>query len=290
MSATLVAVNLLGIVEQAEVGFEPYRVSRDGAPYVPVGDGGVVLGLRLGDSAIALETDHAAPGACLVHPDVAAGHALTAQACVGNPVEVRTGAAAGARGAVLGKRGEGARLIIVLEPEDLRRLRPGDSISVRGCGQGAAAPVDGVTALNAAPGLLDALGVTAGGQAVNAGVRATWPSRYAGNGIGRPTPMWSLELSVPRPPDVESDAGRAGLRLGDLVAITDLDARFNAGYRRGWVTLGLVVHGGSPLPGHGPGVVALLTGPGERFDVTEQRAAHRGLSEAALLEVARGQG
>jgi hypothetical protein len=285
MTATLVAVNLVGTVEQAEVGSEPYRVSRDGEPYVPVGDGGVVLGVRLGDSALALETDHAAPGACLVHADVAAGHALTAQACVGNPVEVRTGAAAGARGAVLGQRGEGARVIVVLAPEDLARLRPGDAVSVRGCGQGTAPPVPGVTALNAAPGLLAALGVSVEGARVRAGVRGQWSSRVVGNGIGRPTPMWCLELSVARPPDPDPPA----LALGDLVAVADLDARFNAGYRRGWMTVGVVVHGGSPLPGHGPGLVALLTGPADRFDVVVQSEGHRGLTEEILWEVARGQ-
>jgi hypothetical protein len=285
MSA-LVAANLLGTVEQAEVGLEPFRVSRDGEPYVPVGDGGIVLGLRLGDSASAPETDHAAPGAGLVHADPAAAHALCAQACVGNPVQVRTGEAAGARGAVLGKRGEGERVLVVLAPEDLRRLRPGDAVTVRGCGQGAAAPAPGVTALNAAPGLLEALGVVSGPDVVRAGVRGVWSSRVIGNGIGRPTPLWSLELSLPRPPDAPDGPA---LALGDLVAVSDLDARFNAGFRRGWMTIGLVVHGGSPLPGHGPGLTVLLTGPAERFDVRVEGDGHCGLSEATLLEVARGQ-
>jgi Domain of unknown function (DUF4438) len=281
--SALVAVNLLGAVEQAEVGLEPYRVSRDGEPYVPVGDGGIVLGLRLGDSAAAPETDHAAPGAGLVHADPAAAHALCAYACVGNPVHVRTGDAAGARGAVLGKRGEGERVLVVLPPEDLARLRPGDAVSVRGCGQGAAPPAPGVTALNAAPGLLAALGVGVVDGVVRSTVRGVWPSRCVGNGIGRPAPLWSLELSVARPPEPPE------LMLGDLVAIADLDARFNAGYRRGWMTLGLVVHGGSPLPGHGPGVTVLLTGPAERFDVRAQADGYCGLSETTLLEVARGQ-
>ena len=280
MSA-LVSVNLLGTVEQAEVGSEPYRISRDGTPYVPVGDGGITLGVRLGDSAAAPETDHAAPGVCLTHPDPAAAHALSAYACAGNPVEVRTGAAAGARGAVLGKRGEGERVIAVLAQEDLARLRPGDQIAVRGCGQGAAPPVEQVTAMNAAPGLLEALGVRVQGDTVAAAVRASWPSRLVGNGIGRPMPMWSVELSLDRAPQAA-----AGLCLGDLVAITDLDARFNAGYRRGWVTLGLVVHGGSPLPGHGPGVTTLLTGPAEYFTIDAAAEHYQPMTERALWEVA----
>ena len=99
MSAELaaVAVNLLGFAEHPVLGDSPYRVSRDGEPYVPAGDGGIVLGLRLGDSgASRVAADHAAPGACLVHPDPAARHALAIYACIGNRVQVRTGPAAGA--------------------------------------------------------------------------------------------------------------------------------------------------------------------------------------------------
>jgi len=51
-------------------------------------------------------------------------------------------------------------------------------------------------------------------------------------------------------------AAASGLRTrlgftGDLVAVSDLDVRYNMGYRRGWLTVGVVVHGASPLPGHG---------------------------------------
>jgi hypothetical protein len=284
MSA-LVSVNLLGLIEQAEVGSEPYRVSRDGHPYVPVGDGGIVLGVRLGDSAGQPETDHVAPGACIVGGDDAAAHALSAYACVGNPVEVRSGLAAGARGAVLGKRGEGTRVIVVLDQDDLSRLRPGDALSVRGCGQGTAAPIPGVSALNAAPGLLEAVGIRLEAQKLAVGVRGVWGSRYVGNGIGRPSPMWSLELTVARP----QEPHESELRLGDIVAISDVDARFNAGYRRGWLTIGVVVHGGSPLPGHGPGVNAILTGPESSFTVDIEGARHEGLTETKLMEVASDQ-
>ena len=98
----LVDVNLAATVEQARVGSDPYRIDADGFPYVPVGDGGIVLGVRLGDGVWEHPADHAAPGACLVHQDPAAGYALAAQACIGNPVTVRTGAAAGRAGVVVG--------------------------------------------------------------------------------------------------------------------------------------------------------------------------------------------
>jgi hypothetical protein len=281
----LVEVNLAATAEQAAVGTDPYRIDADGAPYVPVGDGGIVLGVRLGDGVWQHHGDHAAPGACLVHPDQAAAHALSATACIGNPVTIRTGAAAGRAGVVIGKRGEGGRVIATFPQDTLRLLRPGDQVAVRGRGQGAEGPVPGVTVRNIDPALLAALPVTADGGVLTVGVRAQLPSRVVGNGIGRPTPMWDLDLQVSPANAQRYDA--AGLRLGDLVAITDLDARFNAGYRRGWLTIGVVVHGGSPQPGHGPGVTAILIGPAAALRAVVDPGGHQGLTEDIALEAAR---
>jgi hypothetical protein len=71
------------------------------------------------------------------------------------------------------------------------------------------------------------------------------------------------------------------------VAVADLDARFNAGYRRGWLTIGLVAHGGSPQPGHGPGITAILTGPAQALRAAVDAGDHQGLSEGTALEAAR---
>jgi hypothetical protein len=279
----LVTVNLLGVVEHPALDGSPYRIDRDGRPYVPAGDGGIVLGLELGDSVFALDADHAAPGACLVHPDPAARHARAAYACIGNEVRVRTGAAAGARGAVLGKRGEEGRIIAGFGSADLARLRPGDEVSVRARGQGWRPPglPPEVAVMNLDPGIVSMLPISlpgTGTEVVTVGVRVTVPSRLAGNGIGRPAAAWDLDLQLPPPgPD-----GAGDLALGDLVAVSDLDARYNMGYRRGWVTVGIVVHGASPLPGHGPGITPLLTWPAAALQANADAAGHVGLTAAAL--------
>lgn len=283
-----VAMNLLGVAEHPAVhGDGPYQVSQDGTPYVPAGDGGIVLGLELGDSAFALDADHAAPGACLVHPDPAARLALATYSCIGNRAEVRTGAAAGARGAVIGKRGEAGRVIVALSQGDLARLRPGDEVAVRACGQGWRPPglPAAVSSMNVDPGLLGELPVALPGadaagddDAVTVGVRVELPGKLAGNGIGRPAAGWDLDLQLRR-----ADPAAAGdLRLGDLVALTSIDARSNMGYRRGWVTIGVVVHGGSPLPGHGPGITPILTGPASALRVAADADGHVGLTAAAV--------
>ena len=270
-----VTVNLLGTVEHPELGDSPYRVDADGVPYVPVGDGGIVLGLDLGDSVFAAHADHAAPGACLVHQAEAARHALTLYSCIGNAAQVRTGAAAGASGAVIGKRGESGRVIVGFRPGDLARLRPGDHVSVRTRGQGhrPAWLPPAAAVMNIDPDLLAALPVSA----EHVAVRLELPARRAGNGLGRPAASWDLDLQLG--PEDGTD-----LRLGDLVAISDIDARYNMGYRRAWVSVGIVVHGASPLPGHGPGITPILTGPRSELTVRPDPDGHVGLT-AALLKL-----
>jgi hypothetical protein len=285
-----VAVNLLGVVEQPALGETPYRVDRDGRPYVPAGDGGIVLGVRLGESVFARDADHAAPGACLVHPDQAARQALAVYCCIGNQAVVRTGRAAGARGVVLGQRGELGRVITAFGPDDLARMRPADQVAVRACGQGWRPPgfPAEVTVANLDPAALDVLPVTTDSAAgtVTAGVRMTVPSKLAGNGIGRPAAGWDLDLQLPAPsPGGPARDGPADLLLGDLVAVSDLDARYNMGYRRGWLTVGVVVHGASPMPGHGPGITPILTGPASALRVQPDQAGHTGLTQAALQQL-----
>ncbi|GAA3292335.1 hypothetical protein GCM10020218_067010 [Dactylosporangium vinaceum] len=255
---TTVAMNLTGAVEAPVMGSSPYLIDADGAPYVPVGSSGVVLGVHLGDGVFAHDADHVAPGVTLEHRDPSARHALTAFACLGNDAVVRSGAAAGARGTVLGKRGEEGRVIVLFADDVLAALLPGDAIAVRAHGQGATLP--GLTVLNVDPRMLPRL-------ALPVGVRGIVPSAVVGNGIGRPAQMWDLDLQEV-PPE---------LCLGDFVAIDDLDVRHNAGYRRGWRTVGVIVHGGSPLPGHGPGLMPLLCGPIAALPVHVDGDQHLGL-------------
>jgi hypothetical protein len=274
-----VSVNLLGVVEHPVLADSPYRVDADGRPYLPVGDGGIVLGLQLGDSVFARSADHAAPGACLVHPDPAARHALAIYSCIGNQVKVRTGHAAGARGAVIGKRGEEGRVIAAFRPADLAAMRPSDEVTVRATGQGGRPdgfPAD-LAVLNIDPGLFEVLPMVrpaaSGDGPVGVGVRCSVPSKLVGNGLGRPAVSWDLDLQLPPEPDV---------LLGDFVAVSDIDARFNVGYRKGWVTVGIVVHGSSPLPGHGPGITPILTGPARALDIHCDAVGHVGLTAATL--------
>jgi hypothetical protein len=257
----LVANNLLGIAEHASLTpMVAYKIDRDGHPYVPTGDGGIVLGVHLGDGVFDTDGDHVAPGVTLVHSDPGARFGLTAFSCVGNEVVVRSGRASGAVGHVIGKRGESGRVIVSFDDETMAEILPGDQMSVRAVGQGFAPsglPSD-VVVMNVDPTLYAALPVSTDGGVASVDVAGVLPSRVCGNGIGRPAQMWDVDLAVvPDSPDLQ---GR-DMRLGELWAIENLDVRHNMGYRRDWVTIGVICHGGSPMPGHGPGLVPILCGP-----------------------------
>lgn len=62
------------------------------------------------------------------------------------------------------------------------------------------------------------------------------------------------------------DLGVKDLRLGDLVAIQDHDNSYGVGkYKKGAVSIGVVVHSACVSAGHGPGVVVIVTGDGSKI-------------------------
>ncbi len=239
-----------------------------------------MLGVRLGDPVLGVGGDHVAPGACLIHPDEAARHALALYSCIGNQAVVRTGGAAGAAGAVLGKRGQGGRVIVGFADHDLARMRPGDHVAVPSVGQGAAPSwlLNDVAVMNLDPDLLPAF-LTEPNEGpdrpIQVSVRSVLPARVAGNGLGRPAASWDMDLQL-------TSRGHHQVLLGDLVAITDIDARFNMGYRRDWLTIGVIVHAASPLPGRGPGMTVIATGPASALRPIEDGAGHSGLTASML--------
>ena len=277
-----VKVNSLGYVSHSESSNDPFRIDRDGDAYLPTGDGGIVLNYRVGDSVFAPDADHPSPGVSLSHPNPDAAHSLVAQSCIGNRAQIRTGAAEGAIGAVLGKRGEGSRVLVVFAPEILKLVRPEDQVTIETEGQGLADPAALSRIFNISSDLFRNLNFKgADDHKFRVPIRTTFDSKLVGNGIGRPMPLWDVDLQVDRLPPGVSD-----IKIGDFVAITNLDARFNAGYRKGWVSVGVVVHGSSPQPGHGPGVTIFLSGPETEYELISEPVNHVGLTEKKLLTLA----
>lgn len=255
-TAQLVRTRLKAVVQPASAN---QVVRPDGVLHTLPGQGGVVTGIGLGDVAGRWAGDHVEPGASLGHPDPAANHAIRFLSCVGNPVQVLDGAAAGARGMVFGKHGA---VLAMFAPEALALLAPGDAIAIDAQGIGLADDeFPDVTCHSCSPQLFAALAQKSAGR-LRVKVAAVLPSVAAAAGIGMPAAMFNMDLHTSSPPVAEM---AKSLRFGDIVAVMDQDHRFGRQHRPGWAMVGIVSHGTAAGGGHGLGLMTLLTAPAEHF-------------------------
>lgn len=258
----LVVTAVVGEVTTPVMSENPYEVGADGTPFVPVGAGGICYNVKVGMAAMGWAADQVEPGVSIANPDPAANDALAVFACVGNPVAVRTGAAAGAAGTVIGKH-ESFRaykhVLVHVADETLEQIAPGDELLVRACGRGmAVAGAPGIACHSLGPELWRAWGPAGTDGGLSVGVTRILPPEVVGMGSGRVAAATSFAIQT-KDAGVAAEHRLADLRLGDIVAVRDWDATHYTGYRDGGVTVGVVAGGDSPLAGNGPAVTVLLS-------------------------------
>jgi len=233
------------------------------------GHGGVVVGIGLGTPARDMAGDHVEPGISLGHPDPAAYHAIRYFSCVGNPVVMHDGPAAGAKGVVFGKHGP---VLAMFAPEDIARMAPGEWAVIEAQGVGLACDaVPDLTCHSCSPQLLSKLVHATDQGRLKIEVAAILPSIAAAAGIGMPAAMFNMDLNSARPPVAEL---AKDLRFGDIVAVLDQDHRHGRRHRRGWTMIGAISHGETVGGGHGFGLMTLLTAPSDRFELTQTKTAN----------------
>ena len=260
--AELVVTAVTGRVTTPVMAENPYEIGADGTPFVPVGAGGICYNVKVGMAAMGWAADQVEPGISIAHPDAASNDALAVFACVGNRVTVRTGAAAGATGVVIGKH-ESFRMykhVLVHAGDDvLEQVAPGDELLVRACGRGmAVGGAPGVACHSLGPELWNAWTPDCGAGRVSVAATRILPPEVVGMGSGRVAAATSFAIQT-KDADVVREHGLADLRLGDIVAVRDWDATHYTGYRDGGLTVGVVAAGDSPLAGNGPAVTVLLS-------------------------------
>ena len=263
--ASLVRVTVAGRVAPARL--DPEFAGLDATPgcvRLPAA-GGIVPGIHAGDPLALRAADHLIPAVSAedvdVEPAVAGPFHLLA--AIGDRVRLASGPPLGV---VAGKRGGlapgfiGPHLIGLEAPDArLSELVPEERVVLDAIGRGLAF-IDhpSITLLNLSPDAIDVLPMARAGDALEIAVRAVVPSHVCAAGLGSDSWIGALEL----------DDGGTGvvpgiLCFGDLVAVEDLDAATTRFHRPGYVAVGVVSHGGSPAPGHGPGLTVVATGPRE---------------------------
>ena len=252
----LVAMGVTAFVSPPTLLRAPHRPNTEGVSQILIGMAGVVYNARVGDPAYGWAGDHVEPGISIAHPDYDIDHALHYLACIGNEAVMLSGLAAGSRGVVTG---EHARLMVDFEPEVLENICVGDQVLVKAHGRGMRL-LDCPTVLvkKAGPTLLEkwGLAISDAGR-LQVPVVAKIPAHIMGSGAEL-TPEFVDQDLMTGDRAALAELGIDDLKLGDLVAVMDVDHRYGRGYKPGGVTIGLIMHGDSVMTGHGPGCQDLL--------------------------------
>lgn len=263
--ADLVAVSVGGVI--AHPGFpglpaEPYRLASDGTPFLLPAWGGIVYNVSVGDRAFGWAADCIHPGVSIRGTDDLKNRGLNVFACLGNMATVMTGQAQGAKGVVTGKSGRFSEQVIVHFPKEVRKkMAVGDQILVKSYGTGIA--IAGHAAINCkglSPDLLRALPSKVEDGVLKFGVVATVPAFLVGAGAGLTSEGGSLHMQSTDKAALK-EAGLDQLKLGDVVAIENTDSRYNHGYLRGAMSIGVVGQTDGPRSGYGPGMTVIMTAP-----------------------------
>lgn len=245
-------------------GPRAHSVDAQGKPFLLPGIGGIVYNVKVGDLAFGWEADHIEPGVSTIldekdrYDRPNAGYNF--YACIGNQAIIKTGDAKDRTGIVTGHHG-GAEHVIIDFPDDvLNKLSLDDKILIKGYGQGLKLlDFPEIAIYNLDPGLLKKMGIIKKGNKLQAPVTAEIPAELMGSGTG------SLMMGAGDYDIMTTDRnfirkhGLDKIRLGDIVALLDHDNLYGRSFRKGAITIGVVIHGDCRYAGHGPGVSTLLT-------------------------------
>jgi hypothetical protein len=254
-----------------------YRVSSGGEALVLPGVGGIVYNVKIGDSAFGWVGDHIEPGVSIKNSDTKFNEALNTVSCVGNEAKVVSGEAKGAKGYVSGTHGGIEHVLVQFKNEDLEKMSIGDTIQIKACGQGLEfLDIKEIKCLNLSPLLLDKWGVEIKDGALTVPVCASVPAYLMGSGVGSGSMHRGGYDIMTSDTEAVEEFGLDKLRLGDIVMIHDHDTKYGVAYRKGHVSVGVVVHTDCIQSGHGPGVCMLLTGKKELINPVYDKNANIG--------------
>jgi hypothetical protein len=263
--ARLVKFKIQGGVIAAYGG--SWRICHDGVARMVPAVGGITLNFKVGDRVNALVGDHLEPAvSCSTEGDPDGKRkGIRAQgfqnfSCVGNTATVLSGAAKGATGTVTGHHGGAEHVMIDFDDETLDKMTNDDKIQIVSHGVGL--EIEGfecVKIFSMDPRLLQGMGIKVVKGKLEIPVARKVPAVVMGSGIGG-TEIFRGDYDIQTSdPETNKQYELDTLRLGDLVAIIDHDAAHGWSYKRGAVTIGVIIHGDSMVAGHGPGVQTLMT-------------------------------
>ncbi|OGH60388.1 MAG: DUF4438 domain-containing protein [Candidatus Lindowbacteria bacterium RIFCSPLOWO2_12_FULL_62_27] len=250
-----------------------WEITHEGEVKILPSVGGITYNVLVGDSVYGWAADHIEPCVSTTASSDKLSEnpnrAFNAYACIGNTVTLISGAAKSKKGVVTGHHGGVEHVIVDFPPEAVDKMTLDDKLMIRAVGQGLRL-VDhpDITLHGIDPGLVKKLRMRETGKYIQIPVAAVVPGALMGSGLGHNDSYkgdYDIQTSDP---EVVKQHRLDRLRLGDVVAIQDHKSAYGWSYKKGAVTIAVVIHGDSSLAGHGPGVQTVLTSPGGWFKPT----------------------
>lgn len=243
-----------------------YRISHDGRPVTLPSVGGITYNLRVGDPATGWKADHVEPGVSIENKEddarfkQMANTSLNILACVGNEAKVITGDAKGEKGTVVGKHGGIEHVMVDFSEEIMEQLIIGDKMLIKAYGQGLELlDYPDIKVMSMDPNFLKRINFQERDGKLGIPVTHMVPAKIMGSGLGDDE-TYSGDYDIQLFDEgTNKEYGLDNLRFGDLVAIMDADHSFGRIYKKGAVSVGIIVHSDCVISGHGPGVTTLFT-------------------------------
>lgn len=242
-----------------------HNVDSNGVPFLLPGTGGITYNVKVGDPAFGWAGDHIEPGVSTIlneekrYDPPTRGYNF--YACVGNEAVIITGDAKRTKGVVTGHHGGIEHVLIDFPDKALKKMTIDDKILIKGYGQGfKLLDYPDIHLFNLAPNLFFKMGITESRKkgTIRVPVAHIVPGKLMGSGVGS-TSMGTGDYDIMTTDEaLIKKLGLDRLRFGDFVAIADHDNVYGRSYRKGAVTIGIVIHSDCRFAGHGPGVTTLI--------------------------------
>lgn len=162
---------------------------------------------------------------------------------------------------VTGKHGGIEHVLLDFPPKVLLKLAVGDKIQVKAFGVGLEIlDCSEIKFFNLDPRLFKKMRARFNASGfLQVPVVAEVPAELMGSGLGAAS-VASGDYDITTA-DFETikKFGLHHLRFGDIVAIMNTDNSYGRCFRKGAVTIGVVIHSDCVLAGHGPGVTTIMT-------------------------------
>jgi len=241
----------------------PFEVGSAGEVFAWPSTGGITYNVKVGDSVFDWAGEHIEPGVSttMTHKNRKCESGYQFLSCCGNEAMVISGMAKGEKGTVLGHHGGVEHLMLDFPDATLDKLTCDDKFLIRGYGQGLKL-IDhpDVFMYNLDPDVLEAWGLKERADGtIEVPVHVIVPGHAMGSGIGALSVVTGDYDILCHDQETVAEYGMDTLRLGDFVAVLDHDNRYGRTYRKGALTVGVVIHSDSPLAGHGPGMMTLMS-------------------------------